>query len=67
MPLAFPRVSWSIAGMAAIPYLLFTAINYVDYPYGSGNYLNESAFCALLDINITPKVCNFSLEKRHLI
>ena len=45
-----------MAGIAAIPYLLFTTINYVDYPLGSGNDLQDSAFCALLDINITPQV-----------
>lgn len=42
-------VDWTVAGLAAIPYLLFTTINYVDKPYGSGNYLEESAFCALLE------------------
>lgn len=48
-------VDWIVAGLAAVPYLLFTRINYVDYPLGTGHYLDESAFCALLDINITPK------------
>ena len=55
-----------MAGLAAIPYLLFTDVNYIDKPYGSGNFLNESAFCALLDTNIYPKVIhqfiNYLLE-----
>jgi hypothetical protein len=45
-----------VAGLAAIPYLLFTDVNYLDYPFGSGNFMKESAFCALLDINISPTV-----------
>ena len=45
-----------MAGLAAVPYLLFTDVNYIDQPMGSGNFLNESAFCALLDQNIYPKV-----------
>ncbi len=49
-------MDWIVAALAAIPYLLFTNINYVDFPYGSGNYLKESAFCAMLDINISPQV-----------
>ena len=53
---SFPSVNWLIAVLAGIPYLLFTSINYVDYPLGSGNNLEDSAFCALLDINITPQV-----------
>jgi hypothetical protein len=31
-------------------------LNYIDRPLGSGEYLTESAFCALLDDNIYPKV-----------
>jgi hypothetical protein len=31
-------------------------LNYIDRPLGSGEYLDESAFCALLDDNIYPKV-----------
>ena len=46
------RVAWSIASLAAVPYMLFTTINYLDFPFGSGNNINESAFCALLEHNI---------------
>ena len=47
---------WLLAMFSAIPYALFTQLNYVDRPLGSGNFLIESAFCALLDSNIYPKV-----------
>ena len=50
-------VDWIVAGLAAIPYLLFTKLNYLDNPLGSGNFIDESAFCAMLDINISPEVC----------
>ena len=48
---------WFLAMLSAIPYALFTRLNYVDRPLGSGNFLHESAFCALLDSNIYPQVC----------
>jgi hypothetical protein len=51
-----------VAGLAAVPYLLFTDVNYIDQPMGSGNFLNESAFCALLDLNIYPKVKYIFME-----
>ena len=44
--------------LLATPYALFTKINYVDRPLGSGKLLPQSAFCALLDDNIYPKVLN---------
>ena len=44
--------------LLATPYALFTKINYVDRPLGSGKFLPQSAFCALLDDNIYPKVLN---------
>lgn len=47
---------WLLSMLSAIPYALFTQLNYVDRPLGSGNFLPESAFCALLDSNIYPKV-----------
>ena len=52
----FFSFDYIVAGLAAIPYLLFTDVNYIDNPIGSGNFLNESAFCALLDPNIYPQV-----------
>ncbi|TRY73343.1 hypothetical protein TCAL_15738, partial [Tigriopus californicus] len=45
---------WLISLVSAIPYAIFTRLNYIDRPLNSGNYLEESAFCALLDDNIYP-------------
>ena len=36
--------------------VVFTKINYVDLPYQSGNFICESAFCAMLDQNVFPSV-----------
>ena len=47
---------WSLSFFSALPYAFFTKINYIDRPLGSGNFLADSAFCALLDENIRPKV-----------
>lgn len=47
---------WVISLVAAFPYAIFTKVNYIDRPLNSGNYLNQSAFCAVLDSNIYPKV-----------
>ena len=47
---------WTVSFLSALPYAFFTKLNYIDRPLGSGNYLNQSAFCALLDQNIRPKV-----------
>ena len=50
-------MSWILAGLAAIPYLLFTTITLmVDDPPGSENFIQESAICVLLPTNITPQV-----------
>ena len=50
-------VSWILAGLAAVPYLLFTTITLmVDDPPGSKNFIEESAICVLLPTNITPQV-----------
>eukprot|EP00095_Tigriopus_kingsejongensis_P005591 maker-scaffold12_size759060-snap-gene-6.20 protein:Tk05591 transcript:maker-scaffold12_size759060-snap-gene-6.20-mRNA-1 annotation:"neuropeptides capa receptor" len=46
---------WLISMVFAIPYAIFTRLNYIDRPLNSGNFLEESAFCALLDDNIYPK------------
>ena len=47
---------WLVAMLAALPYAFFTKINYLDRPYGSGNILLNSAFCAMIPDNIYPKV-----------
>ena len=47
---------WTIALAASVPHLVFTQINYIDLPYHSGNFICESAFCAMLDENVYPAV-----------
>ena len=47
---------WLVSLVSAAPYFLFTELNYIARPLNSTNYLEESAFCALLDTNIYPKV-----------
>ena len=47
---------WAIALAASVPHLVFTQINYIDLPYRSGNFICESAFCAMLDENVYPAV-----------
>ena len=49
---------WLISLISALPYAVFTRLNYIDRPLNSGNFLPESAFCALLDENIYPTVTN---------
>ena len=43
-----------MACLAAIPYLLFTDINYVPHPV-SGETMKDSSFCAMLIPNIYPE------------
>ena len=43
---------WVVSMISALPHALLTRINYVDRPLGSGHYLPQSAFCALLDSNM---------------
>ncbi|XP_013788011.1 neuropeptides capa receptor-like, partial [Limulus polyphemus] len=38
---------WVVSCISAVPFAIFIKVNYVDYPKGSGNNLEESAFCAL--------------------
>ncbi len=54
---------WTISLVSALPYAFFTRINYVDRPLGSGNYLPETAFCALLKENIYPQVGWYRTKK----
>ncbi|KAF6202370.1 hypothetical protein GE061_004769 [Apolygus lucorum] len=42
---------WVVSLLAASPFSMFTKINYLQYPEGSGNDLPETAFCAMLEDN----------------
>ncbi|KAH0951187.1 hypothetical protein HN011_007691 [Eciton burchellii] len=44
----FILASWSIAMISAIPFAIYTKVNFVEYPPGSGNYSADSAICAML-------------------
>lgn len=41
-------VLWVVALVSAIPFAAFTTVNYLDFPPGSGDIIQESAFCAML-------------------
>nr|CAD7415339.1 unnamed protein product [Timema poppensis] len=50
---------WLLSLVSAVPFAVFTSVNYVNYPPGSllslqdsNNPVLESAFCAMLDENI---------------
>ncbi|KAK9497870.1 hypothetical protein O3M35_003780 [Rhynocoris fuscipes] len=45
---------WIISFFSALPFAVFTTINYIDWPIGSGIAVNESAFCAMLKDNVPP-------------
>lgn len=47
-PISFILGSWSIAMIAAIPFIIYTKLNYVEYPPKSGNKSKDSAICAML-------------------
>ncbi|XP_066600212.1 neuropeptides capa receptor-like [Prorops nasuta] len=56
-PLHVIMTVWLIALVAAVPFAIYTTVNYVEYPEGSGNYSKESAICAML----LPCMPNFPL------
>ncbi|XP_011879991.1 PREDICTED: neuropeptides capa receptor-like [Vollenhovia emeryi] len=47
-PTRFILAVWSIAMVSAIPFAIYTKVNFVEYPPGSGNYSADSAICAML-------------------
>ena len=40
---------WLVSLLAALPFVFFTKLHYIDRPLNSGNLIPESAFCALLE------------------
>lgn len=40
-------VIWVMSLVSAIPFAVYTRVNFVDFPVGSGRVVPESAFCAL--------------------
>lgn len=51
-PMGFVIAAWSIALVSAIPFAIYTKVNFVEYPPGSGNYSKDSAICAILSTNL---------------
>ncbi|VVC39814.1 Neuromedin U receptor,G protein-coupled receptor, rhodopsin-like,GPCR, rhodopsin-like, 7TM [Cinara cedri] len=49
-------VVWIISFLAALPFAMFTTVDYVDFPAGTGKRVDESAFCAMLDKNVPSGV-----------
>ncbi|XP_076235783.1 neuropeptides capa receptor [Calliopsis andreniformis] len=47
-PIRFILAAWSIALICALPFAIYTDVNLVEYPPGSGNYSADSAICAML-------------------
>ncbi|XP_043466372.1 neuropeptides capa receptor-like [Leptopilina heterotoma] len=47
-PISFILGSWSIAMISAIPFIIYSKLNYVEYPPKSGNESKDSAICAML-------------------
>ncbi|XP_063991336.1 neuropeptides capa receptor-like [Diachasmimorpha longicaudata] len=47
-PLRFIFAAWLVAMIAAVPFAVYTTVNYVEYPPGSDHNSEESAFCAML-------------------
>ncbi|KAH7939491.1 neuropeptides capa receptor [Rhipicephalus sanguineus] len=40
-------IIWVVSLVSAIPFAVYTRVNFVDFPVGSGRVVPESAFCAL--------------------
>ncbi|XP_012523767.2 neuropeptides capa receptor [Monomorium pharaonis] len=47
-PVRFILAAWLIGMVSAIPFAIYTKVNFVEYPPGSGNYSADSAICAML-------------------
>uniref|UniRef100_A0A8D8W4H4 Neuropeptides capa receptor n=1 Tax=Cacopsylla melanoneura TaxID=428564 RepID=A0A8D8W4H4_9HEMI len=45
---------WLLAFLCATPFAMYTTVNYLDFPHGSGERLVDSAFCAMLEIPAYP-------------
>ncbi|XP_050522511.1 neuropeptides capa receptor-like isoform X2 [Daktulosphaira vitifoliae] len=53
---------WIISFLAALPFAVYTKVDYIEYPPASGNLSYESAFCAMLDSNLPPGVPIYELS-----
>ncbi|XP_032663554.1 neuropeptides capa receptor-like [Odontomachus brunneus] len=62
-PARFVFAAWSIAIVAAIPFAIYTKVNFIEYPPGSGNYSADSAICAML----LPNMPSFPLYELSFV
>ncbi|XP_012218064.1 neuropeptides capa receptor-like [Linepithema humile] len=60
-PTRFILAAWLIAIFSAIPFAIYTKVNFIEYPPGSGNYSADSAICAMLLPNM-PKFPLYELS-----
>ncbi|XP_043466176.1 neuropeptides capa receptor-like [Leptopilina heterotoma] len=51
-PLRFILLAWMLALVCAIPFAVYTNVNYLHYPIGSENISTDSAMCAMLRDNM---------------
>ncbi|XP_058797073.1 neuropeptides capa receptor-like [Phymastichus coffea] len=57
-PVCFIIGAWIVASVCALPFFIYTTINYIEYPPGSGNNSDISAICGMMKEHL-PK--NFPL------
>ncbi|XP_034946503.1 neuropeptides capa receptor-like [Chelonus insularis] len=56
-PIIIMSIAWAIALVSALPFAIYTNVNYVEYPPNSGEVSEDSAICAML----LPDMPNFPL------
>ncbi|XP_070159920.1 neuropeptides capa receptor [Polyergus mexicanus] len=60
-PVRFIVGAWLLALIFALPFAVYTTVNYIEYPPRSGRYSEESAMCAMLLPNM-PKFPLYELS-----
>ncbi|XP_043492653.1 neuropeptides capa receptor-like [Polistes fuscatus] len=60
-PIRFILGTWIVALIFAIPFAVYTTVNYIEYPPESGRYSEDSALCAMLLHNM-PKFPLYELS-----
>ncbi|XP_066600198.1 neuropeptides capa receptor-like [Prorops nasuta] len=60
-PIRFILGAWVVALLCAVPFAVYTKVNYVEYPPRSGRESKDSALCAML-LNNIPKFPLYELS-----
>ncbi|XP_054263035.1 neuropeptides capa receptor-like [Macrosteles quadrilineatus] len=55
-------VLWLVSFISALPFAAFTKVNYIDYPPGSHIWVEESAFCGMLEENVPKNLPIYELS-----